>query len=208
MDSRQKIINIINIIESKLIENWDVFSEDLDEKKQIDIEQIYNEYNPYIRKIAAKIVHNETDIDDIQQEALIKIYKFLRSGGKIEDPKRFIYRITHTSAIDFLRSKRGGRGLKKIIYSDLEEMDPSSETKYDPSKEDSLERNEVISDIRSAIDELPEQHRDAVQMTQLMGMSYPEYASISDKNEQTAKSHAHRGKGQLKKILSKKYSKV
>lgn len=60
----------------------------------------------YVRSIALKYVHNEHDADDITQDALLLAYRYRHSFRGDSRYSTWLYRVTATAALMFLRKQR------------------------------------------------------------------------------------------------------
>ena len=105
---------------------------------------------------------------DLRQTILLKLVGSLRAG-QLREPKAFVeyVRVTARNTFyDALRSRRGGNG--EEFVQDLEaEM---AETPRDP---------DLALAVQSAIAQLPEKERSAVEMIYLRGFTYAEAAATT-----------------------------
>jgi RNA polymerase sigma-70 factor (ECF subfamily) len=60
----------------------------------------------YVRSIAMKYVHNEQDADDITQDAMLLAYRYRDTFRGHSRYSTWIYRVTATAALMFLRKQR------------------------------------------------------------------------------------------------------
>jgi RNA polymerase sigma-70 factor (ECF subfamily) len=78
---------------------------------------------------------------------------------------------------------------------DLELVSPAS-------TESIVMRAEAVAQLHHALQALPSNHRVAVVLRDLEGLSYADVASALDVPEGTAKGWAHRGRERLKELLT------
>ena len=149
--------------------------------------------------VAFSVLHNSEDAADAVQDAFLRLW---RAAGKYRgecEVKSWLYTLTKTAALDILRS----RSAHAVISSDelsetgAEPEDPS------PTPEEEAGRQELIREVRAAIDALPEAQREAIVMRELHGMSYIEIANATDSDIGTVKSRLSRARAALAEILNK-----
>lgn len=133
------------------------------------------------------------DIDDIVQDAFVRIWKGLDSFRGESDPKTWAYRIAVNSAREHWR-KQGRRRAATLRY--LEE--PRASSVAPPQEAWSLSRAVV-----SALAGLSDAQREVVTLVYLEGLSLSEAASALDIPEGTVKSRLHTARQALAAILEK-----
>ena len=60
---------------------------------------------PKLHRYCARMVGSVIDGDDVVQDALIKAVESFASAGPIGNPQGWLFRITHNTALDFLRRR-------------------------------------------------------------------------------------------------------
>ena len=158
-------------------------------------EQIYNEYNCILFRVALSVTRNHHDAEDALQTALFSI---ARNVDRIntENPdmlKALLIKITKNAAIDLVRNK-SRRGA--VIDFDSLIFSPSTE---DLSAK--IIGDEKYADIASKIKSLPVGYRDVLSLNLLYGLSPAEIADMLNRKRATVRSQLSRGLELLKKIL-------
>lgn len=113
--------------------------------------------------------------DDILQDTLIKVLKFL-DDGRYKESGRFTswaLRIAHNQVIDYFRQKKqqGNVSERDSSYDLLNNKRYSEKT-----VEETLITDQIEQDVRSLIEHLPEEQKEVVVMRYYMGLSFKEIA--------------------------------
>jgi len=127
------------------------------------------------------IVHNKEVANDIFQETFLKAITKLKEGKYTPTGKfsAWLIRIAHNAIMDWYRRKKSQR----IIDSDNTEMiiaTISDKQLMETSREDLLANAQVMQDIKSLIEYLPENQREVVNMRYYQNLSFKEIAEITN----------------------------
>ncbi|HVF54017.1 MAG TPA: sigma-70 family RNA polymerase sigma factor [Actinomycetota bacterium] len=153
---------------------------------------------------ALRMTRNPQDAEDLVQEAMLRAY---RSWDRFEagtNLKAWLFRILTNAYINTYRKKQ--REPRKVSQDEVEEFDLYRELKdhepaYGQTPETIVLDSLVDSDITDAIEDLPEQFRLAVLLSDVEDFSYAEMADIMDVPIGTVMSRLHRGRKALQKRL-------
>lgn len=153
---------------------------------------------------ALRMTRNPADAEDLVQEAMMRAYRAFDRFEAGTNLKAWLFRILTNAYINTYRKKQ--REPQKVSQDELAEFDLYRELKehdpaWDATPENIVLSNLVDSDIIEAIDELPEQFRLAVVLSDVEGFSYAEMAEIMDVPLGTVMSRLHRGRKALQKRL-------
>lgn len=153
---------------------------------------------------ALRMTRNPSDAEDLVQETMLRAYRSFDRFEAGTNLKAWLFRIMTNAYINTYRKRQ--REPQKVsqdevadfdLYQQLKDHDPQWEATPENIVLDSL----VDSDIIRAIDELPEQFRLAVVLSDIEGFSYAEMAEIMDVPMGTVMSRLHRGRKALQKRL-------
>lgn len=145
------------------------------------------EHYSSVQRTARRLVGNRADADDIAQEALLRAIVYVRDGRKVENWRGYLNRIVrNVIADDYARRKRQG----PVV--DLDDVQGSLGVL--PNQ---YQRHRV-HEMQDAIDALPEQQHDVVQMIAVDGMSYRAAAEQLGVPVGTVMSRLYRGRETLK----------
>lgn len=131
------------------------------------------------------IVKNQDVADDIFQETFVKAIVKMRQGRYREDGKFYAWLtcIAHNLLIDFFRDERN----LAYVYDDEENnIFRNCSDLSDTYRESELNNNQVLKDVRSLMDHLPENQREVVFMRFYQDLSFKEIAEITGVSINTA----------------------
>jgi RNA polymerase sigma-70 factor (ECF subfamily) len=154
---------------------------------------------------ALRMTRNPADAEDLVQETYLKAY---RAFGRFEDGtnlKAWLYRILTNTFINSYRSKK--RRPEQTDLDDIEDLylyrrlGGLEAVTAGRSAEEEVLDHFTDTDVKAAVDALPEQFRMAVLLADVEGFSYKEIAEILDVPIGTVMSRLHRGRKALQKVL-------
>lgn len=144
--------------------------------------QLYNPLLGYIRKR----VKNQEDAEDLTQEVFFKLTK--SSNTNIENIKSWVYTIAKNVITDYYR--------KKGLQTNSIEDDSFFETK---TTEDAGQELSVC--IGAFVNQLPEEYRALLTLSELKEIPQKEIAEQLDMNYVTVRSKIQRGRKKLKELF-------
>lgn len=126
------------------------------------------------------IVHNKEVANDLFQETFLKAITKLKEGKYSPSGKfnGWLIRIAHNAIMDWYRRQKS----KHIIDTDGSELaiaEMSDQMIMETSREDLLANAQVMEDVRSLIDFLPENQRQIVRMRYYQNLSFKEIAALT-----------------------------
>ncbi|MEA2460343.1 MAG: polymerase sigma-70 factor, subfamily [Actinomycetota bacterium] len=153
---------------------------------------------------ALRMTRNPADAEDLLQETMMRAYRSFDRFEEGTNLKAWLFRILTNAYINTYRKKQ--REPQKISQDEVQDFDLYQELKdHDPqlsvTPETLVLDRLVDGDILQAIEELPEQFRLAVVLSDVEDFSYAEMAEIMDVPLGTVMSRLHRGRKALQKRL-------
>jgi RNA polymerase sigma-70 factor (ECF subfamily) len=153
---------------------------------------------------ALRMTRNPQDAEDLVQETMLRAYRAFDRFEAGTNLKAWLFRILTNAYINTYRKRQ--REPQKVSADEVEEFDlyqelKSHDTQFEATPESIVLDSLVDSDIIDAIDDLPEQFRLAVVLSDIEGFSYAEMAEIMDVPMGTVMSRLHRGRKALQKRL-------
>ncbi|MBM71525.1 MAG: RNA polymerase subunit sigma-24 [Crocinitomicaceae bacterium] len=145
------------------------------------------------------IVRDSELANDLFQDTFIKVVRLLKEGKYVEEGKflPWILRIAHNMAIDHFR-----RNKKMRMVRSRDEMDVFATIQTgDAHIEDILVKDQINSDVRCLIDELPEDQREVVRMRMYDNLSFKEIAETTGVSINTALGRMRYAVINLRKIV-------
>ena len=160
-------------------------------------EQLMRAHEGRMYAVSLRMCGNREDALDCTQEAMLRIYRAMKSFKGQSSFATWVYRITMNTCLDELRRR------KVRVSSSLDAM---LDTGFSPTdEEDTPERHAVASEQRRALDQaiasLPEDMRAAIVLRDVQGFTYEEIATILAANVGTIKSRISRGREKLREML-------
>ncbi len=166
---------------------------DFKNEAMIHIDALYN--------YAVRMTGDPEDANDLVQETYMKAYRFFDSFEKGTNCKAWLFRILKNSYIN--RYRKESKEPDKVDYDEIKEF-------YHTVKHSSLDSNdmqekwygELLDDeVSRALDSLPEDFREVVQLCDIEGFTYEEIANMVDCPIGTVRSRLHRGRKILREKL-------
>ena len=157
--------------------------------------KVYSYINLYIR--------SRDLADDIFQDTFLKVVQSIRAGRYQEDGKfiSWVMRIAHNLIIDHFRHEKQ----MGIVYNDDYDTDLfNSRRLADDNVEDIMVRRQVLRDVRSLINGLPEDQREVVIMRHYAGMSFKEIADMTGVSINTALGRMRYALINMRKVMTEK----
>jgi len=153
---------------------------------------------------ALRMTRNPQDAEDLVQETMLRAYRAFDRFEAGTNLKAWLFRILTNAYINTYRKRQ--REPQKVSADEVEEFDlyrelKNHDTQFEATPESIVLNSLVDSDIIDAIDDLPEQFRLAVVLSDIEGFSYAEMAEIMDVPMGTVMSRLHRGRKALQKRL-------
>jgi len=153
---------------------------------------------------ALRMTRNPADAEDLVQETMLRAYRSFDRFEAGTNLKAWLFRILTNAYINVYRKRQ--REPQKVSTDQAEDFDLYQELRNHGSHFEETPESIVLdalvdSDILEAIDDLPEQFRLAVVLSDIEGFSYAEMAEIMDVPMGTVMSRLHRGRKALQKRL-------
>ena len=154
---------------------------------------------------AMRMTRNAADAEDLVQETYLKGYRAFDSFKEGTNLRAWLFRILTNSYINNYRKKQ--RRPDESDLGDVEDLymyrrlGGAETSTLGRSAEDELLDTLTESEVKDAIEALPEQYRDAVLLADVEGFAYKEIAEILDVPIGTVMSRLHRGRKRLQEQL-------
>jgi RNA polymerase sigma-70 factor (ECF subfamily) len=163
------------------------------------------EFVPQLYSAALRMTRNPSDAEDVMQEALLKAYRGYHTFAAGTNLKAWLYRILTNTYIN--RYRKQTRRPSEVELGELEDLylfkrlgEQDGGSAVRSAEEEALERF-VDTDIKEAVEALPENFRLPVLLADVEGFSYKEIAEIMDVPIGTVMSRLHRGRKALQRTL-------
>jgi RNA polymerase sigma-70 factor (ECF subfamily) len=143
-------------------------------------ETLYRRHNDALYRYLLRHCRNRAAAEDVFQDVWGKIIKARASYRPTAKFTTFMYRVAHNCFIDYIRRNKR--------HSNNTEFEP--DLYADPSEQpDTIaERSLAKERLAVALQDLPEEQRDAFLLHEEAGLSIDQIASVTGSNRETAKS--------------------
>lgn len=135
-------------------------------------------HEPMLRAWLRSRFASEADIDDVVQEAYMRLLK-ARAAGEVASPKAFLFAVARNLALDRFRHRQVSRA-ESLVESEalavLEESDGIPET---------VAHNQELEILTEAIQSLPDRCRQIFTLRKVYGLSQAEIAAKLGVSENT-----------------------
>lgn len=167
------------------------------------IEVLINRHRSKVYTYIFLTIKNQQLAEDLFQETFIKVVQSLR-GGKYKDNGKFlswVIRIAHNLIIDHFRKEKQ----MNSISNDDSEVDLFNSKKLSDSNiEELIIHGQIKSEIRTLINELPDDQREVVLLRHYGGLSFKEIADQTDVSINTALGRMRYALINLRKLIHEK----
>ncbi len=158
-------------------------------------EEVARVYGRKIYNFAYRLTGNPADAHDLVQEVLLRVRKGLANyqPGSFEG---WLWRITRNAFLDEVRKR--SRRPTAPLPDEVDRWDAATSEAADLE----FDRISLGDDIQKALLALPVEFREAVILCDVVGLSYEEIADAVAVPVGTIRSRIHRGRRQLRELLT------
>lgn len=155
-------------------------------------DELVRQYQRPIYRLCFRYSRNAEDAYDLAQDAFMKAYQGLRTFNHRSSFKTWLYRVAINNCINHVQRQKA-RG-EEVEVGEAE--DPSAQA------DDLVEKNEQLTLLRSALDQLPPRQQAALKLRVYDQLSYEEISKVLNCSVSTAKTNVFFGLANLRKVLN------
>ena len=144
-------------------------------------DELVTHYRGKVYAMIVNMIRNDADAWDLAQDVFVKAWKALPKFEARSSFYTWLYRITHNVTYDWMRKKKITAGTE---FDDQVALDaePGAHTSPNPVRQpdDSIQGGELKAQIDRAIQGLSADHRQAILLKEIEGLSYQEIADVTE----------------------------
>lgn len=170
-------------------------------------EILMRRHNQRIYRAARAIVKNETEVEDVMQQAYINAYLHLDQFEERSQFSTWLTRIAVNEAIGRREKTKAAQSINERLEEDrgtVVEMFTSSQ----PSPEHQAYARELQRVLEEAVDELPETYRAVFMLREIEGLSTSETGEGLGLGEEAVKTRLHRARAMIRRSVSSRIGAV
>lgn len=163
------------------------------------------QHAPQLFSTAMRMTRNRSDAEDLVQETFIKAWRSFATYQQGTNLRAWLFRIMTNTYINKYNAQQ--RKPTETELDDIEELflykrlGAVDQSQLSQSAEDQMLSLFTDDEVKKALEELPDQFRIPVLMSDVEGFSYKEIAEILEIPLGTVMSRLHRGRKLMQKML-------
>ena len=163
------------------------------------------QHAPQLFSTAMRMTRNRSDAEDLVQETFIKAWRSFATYQQGTNLRAWLFRIMTNTYINKYNAQQ--RKPTETELDDVEELflykrlGSVDQSQLSQSAEDQMLSLFTDDEVKKALEELPDQFRIPVLMSDVEGFSYKEIAEILEIPLGTVMSRLHRGRKSMPKML-------
>ncbi|AFY72552.1 RNA polymerase sigma factor, sigma-70 family [Synechococcus sp. PCC 7502] len=158
---------------------------------------LYDRYGVLVYRLALKILGNKHDAEDLSQDIFINLSRTTAYDPTRGSMQAFLMVMTRSRAIDRIRKLRSQSSSLQKWQQAIAHIVPDHPM-------EKVSKHEISDQVRAALQNLPERHRQVLEMAYYEGRSQSEIAQDLGIPLGTIKSWARQGLISLRKVLKEK----
>ena len=142
---------------------------------------LVSKYQRKLSRLLSRFVKDQTEVEDVAQEAFVKAYRALPSFRGDSAFYTWLYRIGINTAKNYLVAMgRRAPTVTEFDAEEAEEFDGGDQLRDINTPESLLMTKQIANTVNEAMEQLPEELRAAIQLREIEGLSYEEIAAAME----------------------------
>jgi RNA polymerase sigma-70 factor, ECF subfamily len=165
-----------------------------------DFGDIVREHQEMVFRTLTRMLGRSDSVPDLAQEVFLRLHRALPQFGHRARLSTYVNRIVINVAQDEWRRRR------RPEHRAVSLSDPATDREHRladraPTAQAVLERRELETTVQALLEELPPAERAALVLFHQEGRRYDEIAAVLDVPVNTVRTHLHRGRSRLARLL-------
>jgi RNA polymerase sigma-70 factor, ECF subfamily len=166
--------------------------------RSLETETVWHEFHNHLRAYVRRRVRDAADVDDIVQKVFLEIHRGLPRLRRQERLGAWLFRAAHNAVVDHYRSPARRREVTGGSTTDLADALTGASLRDDVEESESTSAAHCLGPI---VDKLRPGDRDAIEMTELRGMTQTRAAELAGISLTAMKARVQRARRRLKAAL-------
>ena len=175
------------------------------ELRVLSFEDVFGRYHERIYRYVLRLVHQPDEAEDLTQETFLRMHRELSSLREESALTSWLYRIATHICYDRFRQasyRRESQSLDDTEGGQDNDLEERLEDVGEPKLDQVIDRQEMSACVQGYIGRLSDDHRIAILLHDLHGMTCPEIAERLGCSLEIVKIRLHRARQKLKVVLS------
>lgn len=163
--------------------------------------ELVNKYQGYVFTLTLRMINSREDAEEVAQDVFVKAYRSLADFRGESKFSTWLYTITNTTCITFLRKK------KLDVHSlDNEKVFEVADSRDSGFRANMIEQKSRVEMVNEAISMLSPDDAEIITLFYKAEQNLEEISRILHLEPNTAKVRLHRARGRLKEKMEKHFS--
>ena len=148
---------------------------------KVAFELLFTKYQRRVSRLVSRFIRSDAEAEDVVQESFIKAYRALANFRGDSAFYTWLYRIGINTAKNHLVAL--GKRPKAMDSNEIEEMEnyeSMSELRVSETPESTMMSNQIAETVNGAIQNLPDELREAISLREIDGLCYEEISELMD----------------------------